>query len=74
MQNGWIIWQLSKIKQDELLKQAEMFRLLQQSGSSRRAPNPRFCSLISRLWKRLVSWGHAGSIGLERNPSIHHGG
>ncbi|UCF95832.1 MAG: hypothetical protein JSV89_11665 [Spirochaetaceae bacterium] len=68
MEHWWIGWQMSKIKQGELLQEAERFRVL-QNGLSRldscrgktHQSEARHLALLASLRKnlgqRLVDWG-----------------
>ena len=53
MEHLWIGWQLSKLKQKELLQEAARFRLLQ--NGSRRLPV--WVALRCKLGRRLIDWG-----------------
>ncbi len=53
MEHWWIAWQLSKMKQKELLQEAARFRLLQNSARSL----PVMVALRSNLGKLLINWG-----------------
>jgi hypothetical protein len=57
MQNWWVIWQFSNMKQREILRKAEMFRLLQEDGTHRGEPYWRCRILLNKLGQLLVSWG-----------------
>lgn len=57
MINWWIIRQLSVMKQNEILREAENIRLRRQCSTNRREPKRRFCALVNSLGKLLVSWG-----------------
>lgn len=57
MMNWWIIRQLSEMKQNENLREAENLRLQRQCSTNRREPKRRFCALLASLGKLLVSWG-----------------
>lgn len=68
MENWWITWQMSKIKQSELLQEGPRFRLI-QNGSGRRdgsrrkvhhsnaRPERFFVSLRCNLGQYLINWG-----------------
>ena len=68
MENWWVGWQMSKIKQKELLQEAERFRLFQEAGRSlnrhgsnahqpRARSQPLFAALRCNLGQRLIDWG-----------------
>lgn len=68
MEHWWVGLQMSKIKQIELLQEAERFRLFQDAGRSlhrygRKAHQPRarsqplFTALRCNLGQRLIDWG-----------------
>jgi len=57
MANSWTIWQLSKMRQKEILKEAERSRLLSQGGSNRGKSYLDFSTLLNKLGRLLVSWG-----------------
>ena len=68
MEHWWIAWQLSKIKQKDLLQEAARFRLL-QSGNRRidrsvrtvhrfrTSPQSRLVAICHTLGQRLIDWG-----------------
>jgi len=57
MINWWIIRQLSEMKQNEILREAENLRLRRRCSTNRREPKGRFYALLNSLGKLLVSWG-----------------
>ncbi len=57
MQNWWTIWQLGKMKQREIIKEAELRRLAEQGGSNRRETDSGFCAVLGRLGNLLVCVG-----------------
>lgn len=68
MEHWWIVWQMSKIKQKELLQEAARFRLLQNAGrrldgsgrkmhQSRARSQPLLVALRCNLGQRLIDWG-----------------
>lgn len=78
MENWWIGWQMSKIKQKELLQDAERSRLLQNAGrrlprsggnirKSRARLQPVLATLRCNLGQRLIDWGTF----LIRNQALH---
>jgi hypothetical protein len=68
MGHWWIVWQMSKLKQRELLREAARFRVL-QNDSKRENPSrrdahhfdtpltPFLASLRYSLGQRLIDWG-----------------
>jgi hypothetical protein len=68
MEHWWIVWQMSKIKQKELLQEAARFRLLQSDSRrsdrsrqrvrpSRARSQPLLLALRRNLGRRLIDWG-----------------
>lgn len=57
MENWWNIWQLAKMKNEQLLKEAEMERLVRMiQPKSKRSFNG-FHFLLNKLGKILIRWG-----------------
>jgi hypothetical protein len=79
MEHWWIGWQMSKIKQKEMLREATRFRLL-QNGSGRfdrsrrklhQSParrQPLMAALRCNLGQRLIDWGTS----LKQHRSLTH--
>jgi hypothetical protein len=63
MTSGWIIWQLSRMEQEKILREAQMFRVLEQGGSSRRKRHRGLCALLGKLDKLLVCWAGSSTFG-----------
>ena len=65
MEHWWIAWQMSRIKQTELLQEAARFRLLQTGGRTVRSRSEMQQSrlrsflviLRTNLGQRLIDWG-----------------
>ncbi len=57
MGNWWVIYQLSKMKQAEILKQAGTFYPAEESGPNRREACRGFRAFLNRLGESLVIWG-----------------
>jgi hypothetical protein len=57
MLNGWTIWQLSKIREKEILKEVEGNRLLHQSRYNRKTLNRYFRGFLDTLGRIFVYWG-----------------
>ena len=57
MINWWIIRQLSDMKHNENLREAENLRLRRQCSTNGREPKRRLNALLACLGKLLVSWG-----------------
>jgi hypothetical protein len=68
MENWWISWQMSKIKQKDLLQEAERFRLFQNGSrrldrpgrkmhKSQARTQPLLVALRFNLGQRLIDWG-----------------
>ena len=57
MLNGWTIWQLSKIKEKEILKEAERIHLLHQSRNNSKILDRNFRRLLNAAGRIFVSWG-----------------
>ena len=68
MENWWISWQMSKVKQKDLLRDAARFRLLREDSSrpdtsrrrGHRHPARRQSLLVSlrcNLGQHLIDWG-----------------
>lgn len=53
----WTIQQLSRMREEELLKEAERVRLIRKSRSERRKLSSGYCALLNKLGKLLVFWG-----------------
>jgi len=57
MDNWWIIWELAKMKNEQLIKEAEMERLVRMvQPKSKRSFNG-FRLLLNELGKILIRWG-----------------
>ena len=57
MLNGWTIWQLSKIREKEILKEAESIRLLHQSRNNSKILNRNFRRLLNTVGRIFVYLG-----------------
>jgi hypothetical protein len=57
MDNWWIIWQLAKIKNEQLLKEAEMQRLARMVQLKSKRSFNGFRFLLNKLGKILIRWG-----------------
>lgn len=57
MENWWIIWQLAKIKNEELLKEAEVWRLIRKNQPKSKRSFNGFRFLLNNLGTILIRWG-----------------
>jgi hypothetical protein len=78
MEHWWISWQMSKIKQGEILQAAARYRALQNGRTrfdrrrrnphhSEAHPKPLFASFRSYLGQRLIDWGTL----LKQQQTLH---
>lgn len=63
MTNGWIIWKLSRMEQEDILREAQMFRLLEQGRSRRRKRHGGLSVLLGKLDELLFSWAESSTFG-----------
>ena len=59
MLNGWTIWQLSKIREQEILKEVERNRLLHQSRHNKSKLNRNYRVLLNMVGRIFVYWGQS---------------
>jgi hypothetical protein len=57
MDNWWTIWQLAKMKNEQLLKEAEMERLVRMVQPKPKRSFNGFHFLLNKLEKILIRWG-----------------
>ena len=57
MENWYVMWQMGKARQQELLKQAQHFRQVQEARHGGKRYTPVYGALLSRLGAQLISWG-----------------
>jgi len=57
MQHWWTIWQLSKMKQKEILREAEKLRSQEQVARHQKEPSRGFSNFLISLGRSLISWG-----------------
>lgn len=57
MDNWWIIWELAKMKNEQLLKEAEMERLVRMVQPKSKISFNGFRFLLNKLGKILIRWG-----------------
>lgn len=57
MDNWWIIWQLAKMKNEQILKEAEMERLVRMAQPKSKRSFNGFRFLLNKLGKILIRWG-----------------
>jgi hypothetical protein len=57
MEHWYVLWQMGKIRQRELLRQADHFRLVREAGRGGKRSAPIYVFLLSRLGEHLISWG-----------------
>lgn len=55
--NWWIIYQLGKMREQELLKEAERVRLLRKCRTKGRKPISSYCALLNKMGELLVCRG-----------------
>jgi hypothetical protein len=57
MQNWWTIQELGRMKQVEILKEAEIYRIVEEAQSKRLKSHEFLCYFLKKLGKLLVNWG-----------------
>ncbi len=57
MQNWWTVRELGRMRQAEILKEAAIYRMVQQPQLKRQKFQGFLCLLLKRLGKVLVNWG-----------------
>lgn len=57
MQNWWAVQKLGRMKQAEILKEAEIYRMVQKTQPNHLKFQGFVCFLLKKLGKLLVNWG-----------------
>ena len=57
MEHWYVLWQMGKYRQQELLRQVQRYHWVREAGRLGERSTPIYGVLLSRLGEQLIAWG-----------------